>query len=126
MTKASYLLKLPSSVKVAAQRLAREDGVSLNQWIAVAVAQKVGAVETAADFLKRRAGNAKPRDMLPFLENAPDTPPDPGDELNATAAPHRDMRHARGFGEPNRPAAPHSARPRREKKVSRPRRQGSE
>ena len=31
MTKASYPLKLPMSVKAAAQRLAREDGVSLNQ-----------------------------------------------------------------------------------------------
>jgi predicted nucleic acid-binding protein len=28
------LLKLPLSIKMAAQRLAKEDGVSLNQWIA--------------------------------------------------------------------------------------------
>jgi predicted HicB family RNase H-like nuclease len=40
MTKTSYPLKLPASVKAAAQRLAREDGVSLNQWIAAAVAEK--------------------------------------------------------------------------------------
>jgi predicted HicB family RNase H-like nuclease len=56
MSKATYPLKLPASVKVAAARLAKEDGVSLNQWIAAAVAQKVGAVETAADFFRRRAG----------------------------------------------------------------------
>ena len=37
----------------AAARLAKEDGVSLNQWIATAVAQKIGAIETAADFLER-------------------------------------------------------------------------
>ena len=43
MSKTSYPLKLPNSVKVAAQRLAREDGVSLNQWISSAVAEKVGA-----------------------------------------------------------------------------------
>ena len=42
----------------AAQRLANEDGVSLNQWIAVAVAEKVGLVETAAEFFKKRAGRA--------------------------------------------------------------------
>ena len=68
MTKSSYPLKLPNSVKAAAQRLAKEDGVSLNQWISVAVAEKVGVVETAADFLRRRAGNANPGDLLPFLD----------------------------------------------------------
>jgi hypothetical protein len=46
MSKATYPLKLPVSIKKAAQRLAKEDGVSLNQWIAAAVAQKVGVVET--------------------------------------------------------------------------------
>lgn len=80
MSKASYPLKLPASVKSAAQRLAREDGVSLNQWISVAVAQKIGAVETAADFFKRRAQDATPADLLPFLEHAKDEPPPPGDE----------------------------------------------
>ncbi|MBV8567352.1 MAG: pilus assembly protein HicB [Methylobacteriaceae bacterium] len=80
MSKISYPLKLPASIKLAAQRLAREDGVSLNQWIAVAVAQKIGAVETAADFLKRRAGDAKPADLLPFLDKAGNEPPPPGDE----------------------------------------------
>jgi predicted HicB family RNase H-like nuclease len=42
MSKATYPLKLPLSVKKAAQRLAKEDGVSLNQWIAAAVAEKIG------------------------------------------------------------------------------------
>ena len=58
MSKATYPLKLPASIKAAAARLAKEDGVSLNQWITAAIAQKIGAVETAADFYKRRAGNA--------------------------------------------------------------------
>jgi hypothetical protein len=80
MTRTSYPLKLPASIKNAAQRLAREDGVSLNQWISVAVAQKIGATETAAAFLKRKAGSARPGDMLPFLDNARDEPPRPGDE----------------------------------------------
>jgi hypothetical protein len=80
MTKTSYPLKLPVSVKTAAQRLAREDGVSLNQWIASAVAEKIGAVETAAEFLSRRAGDARPSDLLPFLDAAKDEPPSAGDE----------------------------------------------
>ncbi len=81
MSKASYPLKLPASVKAAAARLAKEDGVSLNQWISVAVAQKIGAVETAADFLKRRSGAARPKDMLPFLKKAKREVPQAGDEV---------------------------------------------
>ena len=80
MSKASYPLKLPASVKEAAARLAREDGVSLNQWITVAIAQKIGVVETAARFLERRAGDAQPKDMLPFLDNAKQEKPPAGDE----------------------------------------------
>lgn len=85
MTKTSYPLKLPTSIKTAAQRLAREDGVSLNQWIAVAVAEKIGVVETAADFLRRRAGEARPSDMLPVLDKARREEPPAGDELLARA-----------------------------------------
>ncbi len=81
MSKATYPLKLPQSVKAAAARLAKEDGVSLNQWIASVVAEMVGAVETAAAFLKRRAGKAKPSDLLWFLDRAPKKAPAQGDEV---------------------------------------------
>jgi hypothetical protein len=81
MNKAAYPLKLPVSMKAAAERLAKEDGVSLNQWIAVAIAQKIGVVETAADFLRRRAGDARPVDMLPILEKARHEAAVAGDEL---------------------------------------------
>jgi len=80
VSRATYPLKLPLSVKRAAARLAREDGVSLNQWIAVAVAEKVGVVETAADLLQRRADTADGADLLRLLDNAPDHPPAQGDE----------------------------------------------
>ena len=81
MNRSAYPLKLPTSIKTAAQRLAKEDGVSLNQWIVVAIAQKIGAVETAADFLRTRAGTAQPADMLVFLDRAGDEAPVAGDEL---------------------------------------------
>ena len=74
MNKAAYPLKLPNSVKQAAQRLAREDGVSLNQWISSAVAQKVGSVETAAEFFATRAAKARSKGMMHYLVNAPDIP----------------------------------------------------
>jgi len=81
MSKATYPLKLPISLKRAAQRLAKEDGVSLNQWIAVAVAEKVGVVETAADFFHRRAGNARGDRMMGFLRRAPKVRPEPEDVI---------------------------------------------
>ncbi len=82
MNKSTYPLKLPISIKKAAQRLAKEDGVSLNQWIAVAVAQKVGAVETAAEFFAHKAENADGKGLRSFLENAPDKVPDENDSVD--------------------------------------------
>ncbi|MFZ0138240.1 MAG: hypothetical protein WAK89_14325 [Candidatus Sulfotelmatobacter sp.] len=79
MSKATYPLKLPLSIKRAAERLAKEDGVSLNQWIASAVAQKVGVAETAAEFFKKRAGTATGDGLMKFLRNAPNVAPEPED-----------------------------------------------
>lgn len=81
MNRMSYPLKLPTSVKKAAHRLAKQDGVSLNQWIASAVAEKVGAVETAAEFLSRMAGDSKPQDLNRYLDQVPQEPVMQGDEL---------------------------------------------
>jgi hypothetical protein len=64
MNKSTYPLKLPNSVKNAAAELARIDGVSLNQFIAAAVAEKVGALRTAGEFLQQRAGSARPKDLI--------------------------------------------------------------
>ena len=74
-------LKLPASIKAAAARLAKEDGVSLNQWIATAVAQKIGVVETVATLFRRRAGSTTPDDLKRVLDKVPDVPPDPEDAM---------------------------------------------
>lgn len=81
MSTATYPLKLPTSVKEAATRLAKKDGVSLNQWIASAVAQKIGSMETAEEFLRRRAGNADGSELLRLLDRVADRAPMAGDEL---------------------------------------------
>ena len=80
MSRATYPLKLPTSIKTAAARLAKEDGVSLNQWIASAVAQKVGAVETAAEFFRRKADGRSLEDFDRILGAVP-SGVTPGDEL---------------------------------------------
>jgi hypothetical protein len=79
MSKSAYPLKLPASVKAAAARLAKADGVSLNQFIAAAVAEKVGSIETAEEFLRRRAGKATPRDLLKFVRQAGGEEPEEAD-----------------------------------------------
>jgi hypothetical protein len=84
MSKSTYPLKLPLSTKKAAQRLAKEDGVSLNQWIAAAVAEKIGVVETAAEFFGRRANGATGKGLMKFLRKAPKVGPDSED-----AIPHK-------------------------------------
>lgn len=77
-----YPLQLPESLKETAVHLAKEDGVSLNQWIVSAVAQKIGAVETAQAYFQRRASAANLDDLRRLLNSAPDVPPsEPGDAL---------------------------------------------
>ena len=81
MNRTSYPSKLPHSIKRAAERLAKEDGVSLNQWTAAAVAEKIGVIDTAAEFFKKRAGKAKGDDLMKFLRNAPNVQPELEDEM---------------------------------------------
>jgi hypothetical protein len=50
----TYPLRLPTSVKSAAEKLAKEEGISLNQFVATAVAEKLSAMNTAAFFAERR------------------------------------------------------------------------
>ena len=81
MSKSTYPLKLPNSMKKAAQRLAKEDGVSLNQWIAAAVAEKVGVVETAAEFFSKRTKGATGKGMMKLLRKAPKAQPSLEDRI---------------------------------------------
>ena len=43
--------------------------------------QKIGAVETAETFLRKRAAEAGESDLTHYLDKAPDLPPDSEDEL---------------------------------------------
>jgi hypothetical protein len=79
--RAKYPLMLPESVKRAAQRLAKQDGVSLNQFIAAAVAEKVGALEAAEAFFQERAATASGKGLLHYLDRAANEPPSPDDRL---------------------------------------------
>jgi hypothetical protein len=73
-------LQIPESLLKRAEELAQEDGVSLDIWVTSALAQKIGVVETAADFFKRRGATAG-NGLEQYLAMVPDAPPDPGDEV---------------------------------------------
>ena len=51
----TYPLRLPRSLKAAVERLSKEEGTSINQFVAVAVAEKVSALATARYFEDRKA-----------------------------------------------------------------------
>jgi hypothetical protein len=50
----TYPLRLPRSIKAEVQRRAKQDGISINQFVATAVAEKLAAMNTAAFFADRR------------------------------------------------------------------------
>ncbi|MPZ59233.1 MAG: toxin-antitoxin system HicB family antitoxin [Rhizobiales bacterium] len=50
----TYPLRLPRSVKAEVERRAKEDGTSINQFVATAVAEKLAAMNTASFFAERR------------------------------------------------------------------------
>jgi uncharacterized protein (DUF1778 family) len=74
MTKANYSLRLQTSLKTAAEKFAAVEGTSLNQFINVAVAEKLSALDTQS-FFKTRAKNASRDDFLAFLDEAGDEAP---------------------------------------------------
>lgn len=65
--KARVSLNLPQSLKKAAEEFAEKDGVSLNQFIALALAEKVGNV-SAAEFFAERGEGADAERAVAWLE----------------------------------------------------------
>jgi hypothetical protein len=51
----TYPLRLPRSVKAEVERRARADGISVNQFVATAVSEKLAVMNTVAFFADRRA-----------------------------------------------------------------------
>lgn len=76
----TYPLRLPRSVKAAVEKLAKEEGVSLNQFVATAVAEKLAAMNTAA-FFSERKNRADFDAFKKILTREGGQPPRAGDEL---------------------------------------------
>lgn len=50
----TYPLRLPASLKTAVAEISREEGTSINQFVSMAVAEKVSAMKTAEFFAAKR------------------------------------------------------------------------
>lgn len=73
-------LRLPESLHKRVRDLAQQEGISINQFISTAVAEKLAALMTV-EYLEERARHGSREKFLAVLAKVPDTPPEPGDEL---------------------------------------------
>jgi uncharacterized protein (DUF1778 family) len=51
----TFPLRIPQSLKAAVERLAKEDGTSVNQFVVTAIAEKLSALKTAELFAQRKS-----------------------------------------------------------------------
>jgi hypothetical protein len=73
-------LRLPDSLHKQIRELAKQEGISINQFIATAVAEKLSALMTE-EYLEERGRRGSRRAYERVLTKAKDRSPDPGDEL---------------------------------------------
>lgn len=76
-------LRLPDSLHAKARELAEREDISLNQFIALAVAEKMSALLTS-EYLDERAKRGARETFRGILARVPDVKPTAGDELPQT------------------------------------------
>ena len=73
-------LRLPDSLHEQVKILAKNDGVSINQFVSSAVAEKMSALLTE-EYLEKKAKSGSKEAFLKAMKKVPDATPDKGDEL---------------------------------------------
>ena len=73
-------LRLPASLHKHAKLLAAQEGISVNQLISTALAEKLAAL-SAEEYLQQRAARATRTKFDAALAKVPKGPPDTGDAL---------------------------------------------
>lgn len=76
----TYPLRLPKSLKEEVAKMAKRDGTSLNQFISMAVAEKISALETE-EFFRERAKRADLKMFEEILYRRGGEAPREGDEV---------------------------------------------
>ena len=81
MRKSNVALRLPPHLLEEARRVAKAEGIALNQLISTSVAEKLSALRTA-EYFQERAARADVSKALEILARAGQgRPPTPGDEI---------------------------------------------
>ncbi len=73
-------LRLPDSLHEQIRKLASADGISINQFISTAAAEKLAALMTV-EYLEQRARRGTREKFEAALERLPDVEPDDKDKL---------------------------------------------
>ena len=73
-------LRLPESIHRHIREIAKQEGVSINQFISSAVSEKISALLTE-EYINARAAKADLKKVDQILSNVPARTPVPGDEL---------------------------------------------
>jgi uncharacterized protein (DUF1778 family) len=73
-------LRLPDSLHNEIKSLAKKEGISINQFISSAVAEKMSALLTEK-YLIQRSKHGKKEAFLDAMVKVPDTEPDKRDKL---------------------------------------------
>ena len=73
-------LRLPKSMHEQVRDMAEKEEISINQFILLAIAEKLATLDTV-DYLQQRAARGSGEQLLAILERAPDVEPDPEDRL---------------------------------------------
>ena len=73
-------LRLPNSIHKQLKRYAEQDGISMNQFIATAVAEKLASLATM-EYLEQRAERGSKDKFNAVLAKVPDVEPEEGDAL---------------------------------------------
>ena len=76
-------LRLPRSIHEQVKELARSEGVSMNQFIALALAEKIASLQTV-NYLEERAKRGSREKLLSVLAKAPEVEPEAYDRLDAS------------------------------------------
>jgi hypothetical protein len=72
---------LPVTLLQKAADQASHLGVSTEQWIELALAERIRLEDADAEYFRIRAARASGRSLGEILDKGGDNPPDPGDEL---------------------------------------------
>ncbi len=72
-------IQLPEGIAQQLRECAAKEGVTVDQLLSSAAAEKLSALMTV-EHLRERARHAKREDFIAFLNGSPDLPPIPGDE----------------------------------------------